>query len=158
MLRKHNIQSWLKDNPSWNTPQDKPAQMLFIPSGAALVLDLQTASAATHSMSPDGRMAQHRTWGSTLVTASNGTKQVKLGDLSHDFEEILHATDLKSNQAQMYAESLSDFLEEVPSSTRDFLFKLTFPPHIGSLFCNLLLKMCLKKTLLLEDRAFLDKE
>eukprot|EP00957_Ditylum_brightwellii_P034274 2599081-Ditylum_brightwellii.AAC.3 len=58
----------------------------------------------------------------------------------------------------MYAESLSDFLEEVPISTRDFLFKLIFPLHIGSLFCNLLLDMCLKKTLFLEDRAFLDKE
>eukprot|EP00957_Ditylum_brightwellii_P076751 5833780-Ditylum_brightwellii.AAC.1 len=58
----------------------------------------------------------------------------------------------------MYAENLSDFLEEVPSSTRNFLFKLSFPPHIGSLFCNLLLKMCLKKTPWLEDRAFLDKE
>eukprot|EP00957_Ditylum_brightwellii_P042212 3196738-Ditylum_brightwellii.AAC.1 len=58
----------------------------------------------------------------------------------------------------MYAESLSDFLEDVPSSTRDFLFKLTFPPNIGSLFCNLLLEMCLKKTLFSEDRAYLDKE
>eukprot|EP00957_Ditylum_brightwellii_P057778 4381186-Ditylum_brightwellii.AAC.1 len=25
MLKKHNIQSLLKDNPSWNAPQDKPA-------------------------------------------------------------------------------------------------------------------------------------
>eukprot|EP00957_Ditylum_brightwellii_P066833 5071957-Ditylum_brightwellii.AAC.2 len=25
MLKKHNIQSWLEDNPSWNAPQDKPA-------------------------------------------------------------------------------------------------------------------------------------
>eukprot|EP00957_Ditylum_brightwellii_P066038 5009230-Ditylum_brightwellii.AAC.1 len=45
----------------------------------------------------------------------------------------------------MHAESLSDFLEEVPSSTRNFLFKLTFSPHIGSLFCNLFLEMCLKR-------------
>eukprot|EP00957_Ditylum_brightwellii_P081655 6211770-Ditylum_brightwellii.AAC.1 len=55
MLRKHNIQSLLKDNPSWNAPQDKPAQTLFIPSGAVLVLDLQAALAAMHSTSPDGR-------------------------------------------------------------------------------------------------------
>eukprot|EP00957_Ditylum_brightwellii_P139031 10597200-Ditylum_brightwellii.AAC.1 len=58
----------------------------------------------------------------------------------------------------MFAESLLDFLEEAPSSTRDFLFKFTFPPHIGSLFCNLFLEMCLKKTPLSEDRAFLDNE
>eukprot|EP00957_Ditylum_brightwellii_P059793 4539782-Ditylum_brightwellii.AAC.2 len=32
MLKKHNIQSWLEDNPGRNTPQDKPAQTLFIPS------------------------------------------------------------------------------------------------------------------------------
>eukprot|EP00957_Ditylum_brightwellii_P145406 11073312-Ditylum_brightwellii.AAC.1 len=69
-----------------------------------------------------------------------------------------HKASLKSNQVWMYAESLSDFLKEVPSSTRDFLFKLTFPPHNGSLFCNLLLDMCLKKMPLSEDRAFLDKE
>eukprot|EP00957_Ditylum_brightwellii_P180526 13751096-Ditylum_brightwellii.AAC.1 len=56
MLRKHNIQSWLEHNPSWNAPQDKPAQMLFIPSGAALVLDLQASLAAIHSMSPDSRV------------------------------------------------------------------------------------------------------
>eukprot|EP00957_Ditylum_brightwellii_P128775 9823352-Ditylum_brightwellii.AAC.2 len=58
----------------------------------------------------------------------------------------------------MYAESLPDFLEEVPSSTRDFLFKLTFPLHIGSLFYNLLLGMCLKKMPFSEDRAYLDEE
>eukprot|EP00957_Ditylum_brightwellii_P119884 9148199-Ditylum_brightwellii.AAC.1 len=132
--------------------------MLFIPSGVASVLDLQAALAAMYSTSPDGRVAQHRIWGSTLVTASNGTKQVKFGALSQDFEEILRATGLKSNQALMYAESLSDFLEEVPSSARDFLFKLPFPPHIGSLFCNLLLEMCLKKTPFLEDRTYLDEE
>eukprot|EP00957_Ditylum_brightwellii_P031089 2355097-Ditylum_brightwellii.AAC.1 len=97
MLRKHNIQSWLEDNPSWNAPQDKPAQMLFIPSSIVLVLDLQAALAATHSTSPDGRVAQHRIWGSTLMTASNGTKQVKLGTLSKDFEEILRVTGLKMN-------------------------------------------------------------
>eukprot|EP00957_Ditylum_brightwellii_P154890 11788761-Ditylum_brightwellii.AAC.1 len=56
--------------------------------------------------------AQHRIWGSTLVTASNGTKQVKLGVLSQDLEEILRMTGLKSNRVLMYAESLSDFLEE----------------------------------------------
>eukprot|EP00957_Ditylum_brightwellii_P176220 13418198-Ditylum_brightwellii.AAC.1 len=81
-----------------------------------------------------------------------------VGALSQDFEEILRMAGSKSNPAWMYAESLSDFLEEVPSSTKDFLFKLTFLPHIGSLFCNLLLEMCLKKTPLLEDRAFLGKE
>eukprot|EP00957_Ditylum_brightwellii_P191437 14575373-Ditylum_brightwellii.AAC.1 len=58
----------------------------------------------------------------------------------------------------MCDKSLANFLEELPSSTRDFLFKLTFPPHIGSLFCNLLLEMCLKKMPLLEERAFLNKE
>eukprot|EP00957_Ditylum_brightwellii_P064300 4879170-Ditylum_brightwellii.AAC.1 len=58
----------------------------------------------------------------------------------------------------MYSENLLELLEEVPGSTRDFLFKFTFPPHIGSLFCNLLQEMCLKKMLLSEDRAFLDKE
>eukprot|EP00957_Ditylum_brightwellii_P158915 12095665-Ditylum_brightwellii.AAC.1 len=82
MLRKHNIQSWLDDNLRWNAPQDKPVQTLFIPSGAALVLNLQTASTATHSTLSVGRVAQHRIWDSTLVTASNGTKQVKLGVLS----------------------------------------------------------------------------
>eukprot|EP00957_Ditylum_brightwellii_P012362 933437-Ditylum_brightwellii.AAC.1 len=55
MLRRHNIQSWLEDIPSLNTPQDKLAQTLFIPSGAVLVLELQAASAAMHSTSPDGR-------------------------------------------------------------------------------------------------------
>eukprot|EP00957_Ditylum_brightwellii_P051543 3908325-Ditylum_brightwellii.AAC.1 len=65
-----------------------------------------------HSMSPDSKVTWHRIWSSTLVTASNGTKQVKLGALSQDFEEILRTTGSKSNQARMYAESLSDFLEE----------------------------------------------
>eukprot|EP00957_Ditylum_brightwellii_P030640 2321920-Ditylum_brightwellii.AAC.1 len=32
MLRKHNIQSWLEVNANWNTPQDRPAQTLFISS------------------------------------------------------------------------------------------------------------------------------
>eukprot|EP00957_Ditylum_brightwellii_P141189 10757074-Ditylum_brightwellii.AAC.1 len=58
----------------------------------------------------------------------------------------------------MYAESFSEFLEEVPSSKRDFLFNPAFPPHIGSFFCNLLLEMCLKKMLFLKGRAYLDKE
>eukprot|EP00957_Ditylum_brightwellii_P034273 2599081-Ditylum_brightwellii.AAC.2 len=97
MLRKHNIQSWLEDNQSWNTPQDKPAQTLFIPSGAALVLNLQAALAATHSMSLDSRVAQHRIWGSTLVAVSDGTKQVKFCALSQDFEETLCTTSSKSN-------------------------------------------------------------
>eukprot|EP00957_Ditylum_brightwellii_P022617 1706005-Ditylum_brightwellii.AAC.1 len=97
MPRKHNIQSWLEDNPGWNAPQDRPAQTLFIPSGAALVFDLQAVSAATHSTFPDNRVAQHRIWGSTLVTASDGTKQVKLGALSQDFEEVLLVTGSKSN-------------------------------------------------------------
>eukprot|EP00957_Ditylum_brightwellii_P125226 9545846-Ditylum_brightwellii.AAC.1 len=79
MLKKHNIQSWLKDNPSWSALQGTPAQTLFIPSGAVSVPDSQAILAATNSMSPDGRVAQHRIWGSTLVTASDGTKQVKLG-------------------------------------------------------------------------------
>eukprot|EP00957_Ditylum_brightwellii_P170265 12961386-Ditylum_brightwellii.AAC.1 len=147
MLKKHNIQSWLEDSPSWNAPQDKLVQTLFIPSGAVSVPNSQAALAAMHSTSPGGRVAQQRIWGSTFVSVNNGIKQVKLGVLSQDFEEILRTTGSKSNQAQMYTESLSDFLEEVPSSTRDFLFKLIFPPHIGSLFCNLLLEMCLKKML-----------
>eukprot|EP00957_Ditylum_brightwellii_P031896 2418514-Ditylum_brightwellii.AAC.2 len=79
ILKKHNIQSWLQDNPSWNAPQDKPAPTLFIMSGASSVPVLQAALVATHSTSPDSRVAQHRIWGFTLVTASNGTKQVKLG-------------------------------------------------------------------------------
>eukprot|EP00957_Ditylum_brightwellii_P128774 9823352-Ditylum_brightwellii.AAC.1 len=97
MLRKHSIQSLLDDNPSWNAPQDKPAQTLFIPSGAAFVLNLQAASAAMHSTSPDSRVMQHRKWGSTLVTASNVTKQVELGALFQDFEEILCVTGSKSD-------------------------------------------------------------
>eukprot|EP00957_Ditylum_brightwellii_P124100 9459524-Ditylum_brightwellii.AAC.1 len=56
MLKKHNIQSWLKNNPSWNAPQDKPAQILFIPSGVASVPDSQAALAAMHRTSPDGRV------------------------------------------------------------------------------------------------------
>eukprot|EP00957_Ditylum_brightwellii_P049464 3752712-Ditylum_brightwellii.AAC.1 len=75
MLKKKNIQSWLEDNPGWNAPQDKPTQTLFIPSGAASVPNCQAASTAMHSTSPDSKAARHRIWGSTLVTASNGTKQ-----------------------------------------------------------------------------------
>eukprot|EP00957_Ditylum_brightwellii_P014298 1076573-Ditylum_brightwellii.AAC.1 len=71
--------------------------MLFIPSGAASVLNLQAALAATHIISPDSRVVWHRIWSSTLVTASNGTKQLKLGALSQDFEEILRATGSKSD-------------------------------------------------------------
>eukprot|EP00957_Ditylum_brightwellii_P148763 11325780-Ditylum_brightwellii.AAC.1 len=66
MLKKHNIQFWLKDNLNWNTPQDKPAPILFILPGASSVPDLQAASVAMHSTSPDGRVVQHRIWGSTL--------------------------------------------------------------------------------------------
>eukprot|EP00957_Ditylum_brightwellii_P105574 8048625-Ditylum_brightwellii.AAC.1 len=74
MLKKHNIQSWLEDNPDWCAPQDKP-QTLFIPLGAVSVPDSQAALAVTNSASPDGRVVQHRIWGSTLVTASDGSKQ-----------------------------------------------------------------------------------
>eukprot|EP00957_Ditylum_brightwellii_P036965 2798339-Ditylum_brightwellii.AAC.1 len=56
MLKKHNIQSWLEDNPSWNAPQDKPAQTLFILSGTASVPDPQAALTATHSTSSDSRV------------------------------------------------------------------------------------------------------
>eukprot|EP00957_Ditylum_brightwellii_P142099 10826728-Ditylum_brightwellii.AAC.1 len=112
MLKNHNTQSWIEDNPSQNAPQDKPAQILFIPLGAASVPNSQAASAATNNTSPSSRVAQHRIWGSTLVTASNGTQQVKFGVLSQDFKEILHTTRSKSNQAQIFAESLSGFLEE----------------------------------------------
>eukprot|EP00957_Ditylum_brightwellii_P197979 15082624-Ditylum_brightwellii.AAC.1 len=97
MLKKHNIQFWLEDNQSWNAPQDKPAQTLFSPSGAASVPDSQAALATTHSTSPDNRVVQHRIWGSILVTDSNGTKQVMLGVLSQDFEETMRTTGLKSN-------------------------------------------------------------
>eukprot|EP00957_Ditylum_brightwellii_P199712 15224341-Ditylum_brightwellii.AAC.1 len=117
MLKKHNIQSWLKDNPNWNAPQDKPAQTLFIPSdthstspdnrvaryriwGSTLVTtvpDSPAELAATHSTSPDDRVAQYRIWGSTLVTTSESRKQVKLGILSQDFEKILHMIGSKSN-------------------------------------------------------------
>eukprot|EP00957_Ditylum_brightwellii_P029811 2254821-Ditylum_brightwellii.AAC.1 len=111
MLKKHNIQSWLEDNPDWNASQDMP-QTLYISLGAVSVPDLQAASAATNSTSPDGRVAWHRIWGATLVTASDGTKQVKLSILLQDFNEILHKTYSKSDQAQMYAKSLANFLEE----------------------------------------------
>eukprot|EP00957_Ditylum_brightwellii_P174152 13259304-Ditylum_brightwellii.AAC.1 len=80
--------------------------------GTLSIPDSQVALAATNSMSPDGRVVQYRVWGSTLVTASDGTKQVKLGILSQDFEEILHVIGSKSDRAQMFAKSLADFLEE----------------------------------------------
>eukprot|EP00957_Ditylum_brightwellii_P109261 8334206-Ditylum_brightwellii.AAC.1 len=78
--------------------------------------------------------------------------------LSPDFENILQASGLKNDSAWMLAETLSNFYEEVAYSTHDFLFKITFPPHIGNFFCNLSLEMCLKKTPMSEDKSFLDKE
>eukprot|EP00957_Ditylum_brightwellii_P079696 6059901-Ditylum_brightwellii.AAC.1 len=75
-----------------------------------------------------------------------------------DFEDILQASGLKNDCARMFAESLSNFFEEVAQNTHNFLFKLTFPAHIGNLFCILLLEMCLKKTPMSKDKAFLDKE
>eukprot|EP00957_Ditylum_brightwellii_P111964 8538546-Ditylum_brightwellii.AAC.1 len=75
-----------------------------------------------------------------------------------DFEDILQASGSKNDCAWMFAESLGNFYEEVAQNTRNFLLKLTFPPHIGNLFCNLLLEMCLQKTPMSEDKAFLDKE
>eukprot|EP00957_Ditylum_brightwellii_P128482 9799559-Ditylum_brightwellii.AAC.1 len=57
MLKKHNIQSWLENSLSWNAPQDKPAQTLFIPPGAMCVPDSQAVLVATHSISPDSRVA-----------------------------------------------------------------------------------------------------
>eukprot|EP00957_Ditylum_brightwellii_P062699 4758436-Ditylum_brightwellii.AAC.1 len=157
MLKEHNIQSWLDDNLDWCALQNKP-QTLFIPSGTVSVPYMQAALAVMNSTFPDNRAVHHKIWGSTILTASESSKQVKLGVLSQYFEEILRTTGSKSDRAQMFAKSLADFLEEVPSSTRSFLFKLTFPLHIGFLFCNLLLEMCLKKTPLSEDRAFLDKK
>eukprot|EP00957_Ditylum_brightwellii_P180258 13731747-Ditylum_brightwellii.AAC.2 len=96
MLKKHNIQSWLEDNPDWNAPQDKP-QAVYIPSSAILVPNSQATSAATNSTSPDGRVAWHRIWGATLVNVNDGTKQVKLSTLLQDFEEILYVTGSKSD-------------------------------------------------------------
>eukprot|EP00957_Ditylum_brightwellii_P158950 12098090-Ditylum_brightwellii.AAC.1 len=74
------------------------------------------------------------------------------------FEDILQASGSKNDCAQMFAEILSNFYEEVVQNTRDFLSKLTFLPHIEKLFCNLLLEMCLKKTSMPGDKVFLDKE
>eukprot|EP00957_Ditylum_brightwellii_P123716 9431679-Ditylum_brightwellii.AAC.1 len=94
MLKKHNIQSWLENNPDWCTPHDNP-QIVYVPLGAVSVPDLQAALAATNSTLPDSRVVQHRIWGATLVTTSDCAKQVKLGTLSQDFEEILCATGSK---------------------------------------------------------------
>eukprot|EP00957_Ditylum_brightwellii_P083649 6358280-Ditylum_brightwellii.AAC.1 len=139
--------------------QNKPHN-IYIPqsSGHILVANLQVALAVTNSTSPGGRVAQHKIWGPSIVAASDGSKQVKPATFLQDCEDILCATGSKSSRAWMSAESLANFCEEVPSSTWDLLFKLIFPPHIGSLFCNLLLEMFLKKISLLEERAFLDKE
>eukprot|EP00957_Ditylum_brightwellii_P028821 2177478-Ditylum_brightwellii.AAC.1 len=75
-----------------------------------------------------------------------------------DFKNILQASGSKNDRAQMLAESLNNFYEEVAHNICDFLFKLTFPPHIGNLFCNLLLEMCLNKSPMSKDKAFLDKK
>eukprot|EP00957_Ditylum_brightwellii_P032013 2427322-Ditylum_brightwellii.AAC.1 len=85
LVKMKNIQAWLEENPT---------------------------SAVTNSTSPDGRVVRHNIWGASFVAASDGSKQVKLATLSQDFEDILHAMDLKSDRAQMFAESLANFLEE----------------------------------------------
>eukprot|EP00957_Ditylum_brightwellii_P145645 11089555-Ditylum_brightwellii.AAC.1 len=94
MLKEHNIQSWLEDNLDWCAPQDKP-QTLFIPSGTVSVPYMQAALAVLNSMFPDSRVVHHKIWGSTILTASESSKQVKLGALSQYFEEILRTTGSK---------------------------------------------------------------
>eukprot|EP00957_Ditylum_brightwellii_P067957 5159372-Ditylum_brightwellii.AAC.1 len=75
-----------------------------------------------------------------------------------DFEDILPASGLKNDHTRMFGESHSNLYEEMVHNTHDFLFKLTFPSHIGNLFCNLLLEMCRKKSPMSKNKVFLDKK
>ena len=160
-VRNSNISTWLKDHPDWADPDaavsPRASKSPHAAACAQSVASVQDATVAMSSTSPDGRVARHKIWGAVLDT-SGAAPRIVLPAVLPDFEDILRASGSKNDRARMFAESLSDFYEEVAQNTRDFLFKLTFPPHIGNLFCNLLLEMCLKKTPMSEDKAFLDKE
>eukprot|EP00957_Ditylum_brightwellii_P073719 5602032-Ditylum_brightwellii.AAC.1 len=94
-------------------------------SGASI----QDASVITSRTSPEGRVACHKIWGTVLDT-SDTTPCIVMPAVAPDFEDILQASGLKNDHAQMFVESLSNFYEEVAQNTHDFLFKLTFLPHI----------------------------
>eukprot|EP00957_Ditylum_brightwellii_P211427 15366155-Ditylum_brightwellii.AAC.1 len=121
------------------------------------VASTHNSSVATLSTSPDGRVAHHKTLGAVL-DINGASPCIVLPGVAPGFDDILCASGSKSDHARMFSESLSDFYEEVVINTHNFLFKLTFPPHIGNLFCNLFLEMCLKKMPMSEDKAYLDKE
>eukprot|EP00957_Ditylum_brightwellii_P152778 11629472-Ditylum_brightwellii.AAC.1 len=93
----------------------------------------QDASVATSSTSPDDRVACHKIWGAVLDTSIT-VPCIVMPAVALDFEDILRASGLKNNCAQMFAESLSNFYEEVTQNACDFLIKPIFPLHIGNLF------------------------
>eukprot|EP00957_Ditylum_brightwellii_P196369 14961692-Ditylum_brightwellii.AAC.1 len=64
-------------------------------------------------------MACHKIWGAVLDT-SGATPRIVMPAVAPDFEDILRALGLKNDCAQMFAESLSNFYEEVAQNTHDF--------------------------------------
>eukprot|EP00957_Ditylum_brightwellii_P045623 3461339-Ditylum_brightwellii.AAC.1 len=83
------------------------------------VASIQDATVATLSTSPDGRVARHKIWGAVLDTRG-ATPCIVMPVVAPDFEDILQASGLKNDRARMFAESLSDFYEEVAQSTCNF--------------------------------------
>eukprot|EP00957_Ditylum_brightwellii_P029344 2218368-Ditylum_brightwellii.AAC.1 len=161
MVKNSNITAWLKDHPNWVDPKAASLPTFGKDQHAAAcahsVASVQESSVATSSTSPDDRVACHKIWDAALDT-SGTSPYIVLPAVAPDFEDILCTTSSKSNCARMFLESLSDFYKEVAVNTCNFLFKITFPLHIGNLFCNLFLEMCLKKLPISEDKAYLDRE
>eukprot|EP00957_Ditylum_brightwellii_P051014 3868526-Ditylum_brightwellii.AAC.1 len=160
-IKNSNVSTWLKDHPEWVVPDaavsPRASKSLHAAACMKSGASIQEASVATLSTSPDGRVACHKIWGTVLDTSSI-TPCIIMPALAQDFEDILQASGSMNDHARMFAESLSNFYEEMVQNTCDFLFKLTFPSHIGNLFCNLLLEMCLKEMPMSEDKALLEKE
>eukprot|EP00957_Ditylum_brightwellii_P201083 15323999-Ditylum_brightwellii.AAC.1 len=148
-IKNSNVATWLQDHPEWVDPDaavlPRASKSLHAAACVQSGASIQDTLVTTASTSPDGRVACYKIWGTVLDT-SGTTPCIVMLAVAPDFEDILQASGLKNDCAWMFTESLSNFYEEVVHNTHDFLFKLTFPPHIGNLFCDLLLEMCLKKT------------
>eukprot|EP00957_Ditylum_brightwellii_P169660 12913680-Ditylum_brightwellii.AAC.1 len=84
-------------------------------SGASI----QDASVATSSTSPDGRVACYKIWG-TVLDKNSTTPCIVMPAVATDFEDILQASGPKNDRAWMFAESLSNFYEEVAQNNRNF--------------------------------------
>eukprot|EP00957_Ditylum_brightwellii_P157464 11984340-Ditylum_brightwellii.AAC.1 len=109
-----------KNHPDWVDPDaavsPRASKSPYAAACVQSVASIQDTTVATSSTSPDGRVAHHKIRGAVLDT-SGATPCIVMPAVAPDFEDILQASGLKNDRAWMFAESLSDFYEEVAQNT-----------------------------------------